>query len=140
MSANFDGKALRAWRKQKGLRREDVADACHVSAMAVYNWESGRSNPHPAVLPNLERLINGEIAVIPLTQLEEKILDEAVNRGRFESREAYLAAGLTEVIRGTLSGRSLYSLPPTPNLKVAEEPTEDCFSLPNSARSAITNP
>jgi len=128
MEKDFDGAALRDWRKSKGLKREDVAAACHVSVVAVHNWENGRNKPHPAVIPTLERLMNGEIALVPLTQLEEKILDEAVERGHFESREAYLAAGLTEVIRGTLSGRSLYSLPPTTN------------SLPNSARSAITNP
>ncbi len=134
------GKEIRDWRESRQMSREDLAGLCSVSYAAVANWELDRNSPHGAALERLKVLMEGQVAVIPLTQLEEKILDEAVNRGRFESREAYLAAGLTEVIRGTLSGRSLYSLPPTPNLKVAEEPTEDCFSLPNSARSAITNP
>lgn len=123
MDTSFDGAGLRAWRKRKGLRREDIATACHVSAMAVYNWESGRSNPHPAVLPTLERLMSGQIAVVPLTQVEEDILDEAVKRGQFESREAYLAASLTEVIRGTLSARSINPVYP-PQLKVAEPDAE----------------
>lgn len=134
------GKEIREWRERRQISREDLARLCSVSYAAVANWELDRNSPHGAALERLKVLMDGQVAIVPLTQLEEKILDEAVERGRFESREAYLAAGLTEVIRGNLSGRPLYSLLPIPDLKVAEEPTEDCFSLPNSARSAITNP
>ncbi len=101
------GKEIRDWRESRQMSREDLAGLCSVSYAAVANWELDRNSPHGAALERLNVLMEGQFAVIPLTQLEEKILDEAVNRGRFESREAYLAAGLTEVIRGTLSGRSL---------------------------------
>jgi transcriptional regulator with XRE-family HTH domain len=120
MSTEFNGTALRVWRKRKGLRREDVAAACHVSAAAVHNWESGRSNPHSAVLPILEKLISGQIAVIPLTAVEERLLDESVQRGEFDSREEFLATALTEVIRGTLAGQPAHPLKSLPNLKVAD--------------------
>lgn len=103
------------------MSREDLAGLCSVSYAAVANWELDRNSPHGAALERLKVLMEGQVAVIPLTQLEEKILDEAVNRGRFESREAYLAAGLTEVIRGTLSGRSLYSLPTGEENAIAEQ-------------------
>lgn len=121
MSEEFDGNALREWRKAKGLRREDVAAACHVSVVAVHNWENGRNKPHPALLPTLARLMSGEIALIPLTAVEEKLLDEAVSRGRFAGREDFLASALLQVIRGNLSVQEAETPSPLTVLKVADK-------------------
>lgn len=69
--------------------------------------------------------MSGEIALVPLTQVEEALLDEAVSRGHFESRESYLAASLTEVIRGTLLGHALNPIKP---LSLVAEPGEEYHS------------
>lgn len=100
MEEEFDGNALREWRKQRGLRREDIAKACHVSTVAVHNWENGRNKPHAAIIPKLKAMMSGEIAVIPLTAIEERYLDEAVKKGKFKDREDYLAFTLLRVIAG----------------------------------------
>lgn len=114
------GSEIREWREKRQISREELAKLCSVSYAAVANWELDRNSPHGAALERLKVLMDGQVAIVPLTQLEEKLLDEAVDRGNFESREAYLAAGLTEVIRGNLSGRALFSLPSPSSLKVAE--------------------
>lgn len=72
--------------------------------------------------------MNGQIAIIPLTQLEEKLLDEAVSRGRFASRHDYLASALLEVIRGTLIGQPLNPVESPAALRVAEEPTPEGYT------------
>ena len=102
MADDFDGTQLRKWRKERNYSRDVVAGLCNVSASSIHNWESGRSKPHPSVLPLLRRLMHGEIAIIPLTETETKLLDRAVDEGGFTSREDFLASALVQVLRGDL--------------------------------------
>lgn len=129
------GKEIREWREGRQISREDLARLCSVSYAAVANWELDRNSPHGAALERLKVLMDGQIAIIPLTQLEETLLDEAVDRGHFESREAYLASALTEVIRGTLSGRPSNPLQSVPNLKVADETLPEGY-VPKKGKGA----
>lgn len=114
------GKEIRDWRESRKISRVELANLCSVSYAAVANWELDRNSPHGAALDKLKTLMDGQVAIIPLTQLEEKLLDEAVDRGRFESREAYLSSALLEVIRGTLIGRQPNPLQSLPSVRVAE--------------------
>lgn len=102
MTEEFDGDALRVWRKGRGLRREDIAAACHVSAVAVHNWESGRNKPHAALVPMLTGMMAGEIAIFPLTGVEEYFLDQCVKQGEFTNREDFLTSALLKVVSGGL--------------------------------------
>jgi transcriptional regulator with XRE-family HTH domain len=117
----MNGKEIREWREARNLSRKELAELLSVSYAAVANWELDRNAPHGAALDRLVEIMEGKVAVIPLTRLEEQILDEAVARGRFESRHDYLSAGLLEVIRGTLAGRAI---DPRSLLKVAEPPAD----------------
>lgn len=94
----FDGENLRTWRKEKGLSREEVGQLCSVSASTVHNWESGRNKPHGKAAETLHQLLLGEIAVFPLTSLEERLLIELQSRRGFASREELLRALVVEEI------------------------------------------
>ncbi|MCW1885593.1 helix-turn-helix domain-containing protein [Luteolibacter flavescens] len=98
MDSHFEGGALRAWRKEKGLSREEIGELCGVSASTVHNWESGRNKPHGKAAETVERLIAGEIAVTPLTPLEGRLLSELQSRRGFASREELLKALVLESI------------------------------------------
>lgn len=51
------GERIAAWRRVKGLSREDVANGVGVTVAAVYQWEgSGRSHTTPSH-DNLEKLV-----------------------------------------------------------------------------------
>lgn len=90
MQSNFEGAQLRAWRKRKGMSRAEVGDLCSVSASTVHNWESGRNTPHGKAAETVERLLAGEIAVTPLTPLEDRLLNELQERRGFVTREELL--------------------------------------------------
>ena len=51
---------LRQGRQQRRLSQRNVADAIGVSHTAVSQWESGRSLPIPAKVPDLERALELE--------------------------------------------------------------------------------
>ena len=88
-----------AYRESRGLDRPALGNLCHVSASTVANWELGRNKPHGAAKEKLQSLLSGEVAVIPLTAQEERLLDEIVDRGGFASREDFLTQTLVDVIK-----------------------------------------
>lgn len=98
MDIQIDKAEIRAWRKEKGLTRDEVGKLCSVSASTVFNWESGRNKPHGKAAETLQGLISGEIAVFPLTPLEERLLNELQARRGFASREDLLRALVIEDI------------------------------------------
>jgi len=48
---------LRKLREKAGLTPQEVADALGVDLSAVYHWESGRSAPTIANLPNIAEVL-----------------------------------------------------------------------------------
>lgn len=56
MSMDVGGR-IKAWRKLRGLSRQDLADAVGVSVSAVYQWEgTGEQKTSPSV-GNLEKIV-----------------------------------------------------------------------------------
>ena len=47
----------REFRKQIGIRREDLASMLHVSYKTIANWEQGKSTPLPAFQREMEKII-----------------------------------------------------------------------------------
>lgn len=92
----FDGDAIRSWRKQKGLSRQEIGKVCGVSAATVHNWEAGRNRPHGKAAETLRLMISGETAIIPLTPLEERLLNELQARRGLATREDLIKSLLLE--------------------------------------------
>lgn len=90
---------IRSFRKQKGLSQEAFGELCGVRKSTVSEWESGKSKPSGSAAILLEEYLSGNRCLVPLTTREERILDEAVQRGNFSSREEFLVACLTHLIR-----------------------------------------
>lgn len=95
---------IQAWREAKGIDRKSLAALTNVSPATVANWELGRNQPHGAARDRLEKMMSGEVSVMPLTPQEERLLDELVARGGFENREAFLTQKLLEAIKQPESG------------------------------------
>ncbi|MES2706365.1 MAG: helix-turn-helix transcriptional regulator [Verrucomicrobiota bacterium] len=94
----FDGNAVRSWRKQRGLSREEIGRICGVSASTVHNWEAGRNQPHGKAAETIRQLVSGEIAVMPLTPLEERLLNDLQRRRGAKTREDLLKLLVLEEI------------------------------------------
>ncbi len=115
------GDSIRAWRERKGISRETLADLCGVSYAAVSNWELDRHEPHGAAGRILDDLMGGRIAVIPLTEQEETLLDEAVRRGGFKDRTDFLTQILVDVLKGNFTAIESRKIVPLPETKAAED-------------------
>lgn len=94
---------IKQWRESKGLDRKQLAALCSASPATVANWELGRNTPHGAAADRLQKMISGEVSVMPLTPQEERLLDELVSRHGFESREAFLTEKLLEAIKSPIT-------------------------------------
>lgn len=90
---------IRAFRKQKGLNQEALGALCGVGKSTVSEWESGKSRPSGSAAILLRDYLSGTRCLVPLTSKEERLLDEAVERGGFAGREEFLAACLVHLIR-----------------------------------------
>ena len=90
---------IKAFRKRKGLSQSELGDLCGVGKSAVSQWESGNSEPTGGARKLLEDYISGARCIVPLTEQEERLLDENVQRGNFGSREDFLTSSLVHLIR-----------------------------------------
>ena len=90
---------IKAFRKRKGLSQEELGKLCGVGKSAISQWESGNTEPTGGARLLLEDYVSGRRCIVPLTEQEERLLDENVQRGNFSSREDFLAASLVHLIR-----------------------------------------
>lgn len=104
-----DPDQIKAFRKGKGLSQEALGQMCGVRKSTVSEWESGKSNPSGSAAILLSEYMDGQRNLIPLTTAEERLLDEAVQRGNFSNREEFLTACLIQLIRNgeIVSGKGL---------------------------------
>ena len=65
---------------------------------SIANWELGRSKPAGLSLENLRRVLSGKVFHLNLTKAEEAMLDAAVLRGKFASRDEFYRAALKNLI------------------------------------------
>lgn len=56
-SAEFDGQALLAKRRQLGITQQAMASLLQASALSVYKWESGKATPRAAQLERIQALL-----------------------------------------------------------------------------------
>ncbi|WP_193211426.1 helix-turn-helix domain-containing protein [Luteolibacter marinus] len=81
---------IRAFRTSKGLTQEELGKLCGVGKSSVSQWESGATEPSGPSRVILEDYLSGERALIPLTPLEEKLLNELLQRSGLATREELL--------------------------------------------------
>lgn len=94
----FTPEAIKAFRKRKGLTQIELGKLCGVGKSAVCLWESGESAPSGAAKLLLEDFLSGRRCIVPLTEQEERLLDEGVKRGNFADRADYLACAVGHLI------------------------------------------
>ena len=90
---------IRVFRKSKGLTQTALGALCGVGKASVSDWESGKSRPSGAARLLLAEYMSGHRCILPLTEQEERLLDENVRKGNFASREDFLAACLIHLIK-----------------------------------------
>lgn len=56
------GKKISALRKKRGMLQSDLAAGVGVSAVAVSNWESGKSMPKASNIPKLAKVLKCRIS------------------------------------------------------------------------------
>ena len=86
----MNAEKIRAFRASKGLTQEELGKLCGVGKSSVSQWESGVTEPSGPSRVILEDYLSGDRALIPLTPLEEKLLNELLERSGLESREELL--------------------------------------------------
>lgn len=90
------GNRIAAWRKEKGLTQEELAEALGVSAQAVSKWENDVSCPDISLLPKLAKILevttdelltgrSQNVKLVPAAQ--RKSLEELTLRIRVNSAE-----------------------------------------------------
>lgn len=109
---------IRDFRKHKGLSQEALGQLCGVKKSTVSEWESGKSRPSGSAAILLGDYLSGKRCLVPLTSKEERLLDEAVQRGGFNGREDFLAACLMHLIRHG----GIDNVPPLPPEKARDLP------------------
>jgi transcriptional regulator with XRE-family HTH domain len=84
---------LRQGRQQRRLSQRNVADAIGVSHTAVSQWESGRSLPIPAKVPDLERALELEpgalsrlLGYLPIASGDDKTSLDVIEAIRRDAR------------------------------------------------------
>jgi transcriptional regulator with XRE-family HTH domain len=84
---------LRRGREQRRLSQRKVADTIGVSHTAVSQWESGRSLPVPAKVPDLERLLDLEpgtlsrlLGYLPIASGDDKTSLDVIEAIRRDAR------------------------------------------------------
>jgi transcriptional regulator with XRE-family HTH domain len=97
---------IRRFRRQNGLSQTKLGRLCGVKQTAVVRWEAGVGALSDASSILLEELLDGRRNLNPLTVEEERLLNEIVERGEFETREAFLSACLL----GLMKQRELVSI------------------------------
>ncbi len=90
---------IRAFRKSKHLTQTELGELCGVTKASVSGWEIGRTQPSGAALRLLKEYMLGQRCILPLTAGEEALLDEAVRKGNYADREAFLSASLLHLIK-----------------------------------------
>ncbi len=90
---------IHAFRKSKKLTQSELGELCGVKKMSVSSWETGRTQPSGAARRLLEEYMLGQRCILPLTAGEEALLDEAVRKGDYADREAFLSASLLHLIK-----------------------------------------
>lgn len=81
---------IKAYRKKKDLTQEELGKICGVGKSSVSQWEKGTTEPSGSARIILDDLLSGDRMLIPLTPLEERLLDELVKRHKLDSREELL--------------------------------------------------
>lgn len=95
----MDPDEIKTFRKQKKLSQEKLGDLCGVTKATVSKWEKGQRNPSGSALIQLKRILHGDTMIVPLNDLEIRMLDESVRLGGFKSREDYLTESLKHMIQ-----------------------------------------
>lgn len=95
----MDPNEIMAFRKQKKLSQQELGNLCGVTKATVSKWEKGQRNPSGSALIQLRRILDGGTMVIPMSDLEIKLLDESVRLGGFKDREDYLTESLKHMIQ-----------------------------------------
>jgi transcriptional regulator with XRE-family HTH domain len=129
--------AIRAFRTRKGLSQQELGKLCGVGKSAISQWESGTTEPTGAARLLLEEYLSGRRCLVQLTEQEERLLNENVQRGNFTSREDYLTASLVHLIKHGTFCSPFLAAGPHPNLSTPiapleiAEPPADSNSSPN---------
>lgn len=89
---------IKDFRKRKGLTQEELGKLCGVGKSSVSQWESGTTDPSGSARVILEEFLSGIRAIIPLTPLEDRLLDELVERHGVANREDLLKKLVLEAI------------------------------------------
>ena len=60
--ANYLGETICRLRTEQGLSQQQLANGLHVTRSAVANWETGHRHPSPAMVFQIARLLNVDVA------------------------------------------------------------------------------
>ena len=113
---------IKAFRKRKGLSQLEFGKLCGVGKSAVSQWESGTTEPTGGALVLLQDYMSGNRCIVPLTDQEERLLNENVQKGNFASREDFLSASLVHLIRHGNFDVPTRNAPARDHLRLAEDP------------------
>jgi transcriptional regulator with XRE-family HTH domain len=77
---------IKAYRKENKLTQKELGKLCGVSKAAVSNWEKDLRKPNGSAQIALNRLLTKQDVLLPLSEVEIKLLDAVVAESGAEDR------------------------------------------------------
>lgn len=84
------GKRIAMYRKEKGLRQEDLAETLGVSPQAVSKWENDQTCPDISVLPQLAKLLDVTVDELLSGRAEVPAVRMVPEKQRKDVRDMFL--------------------------------------------------
>ena len=101
--------AIRFWRKQRGMKQSDLADALHTTQQAVSEWEREKAVPSIDLIPSIANALNisvGELVLVPYFPKDEKYC-YTMQIGDSVKKRAWFLANLLETLPATNEAEEL---------------------------------
>lgn len=81
------------------MTQEELGALCGVKKSSVSQWESGKTIPSGKAKMELEKLLNGDQAVMPLTPIEQRLMAQLLHIRKAKDRTKLLEALILESLR-----------------------------------------
>lgn len=81
------------------MTQAELGALCGVQKSSVSQWESGATVPSGKAKMELEKLLNGDEAVMPLTPVEQRLMAQLLHVRKAKDRTKLLEALLLESLR-----------------------------------------
>lgn len=90
---------IKEYRIAKNMTQARLGELCGVKKSSVSQWESGSTVPSGKAKMELEKLLNGDQAVLPLSPVEQRLMAQLIQIRKAKDRTKLLEQLVLESLR-----------------------------------------